>query len=62
MEKKSWDLDIEHEHDNREDVGVLHSNPEIVQGLLVVLVGAMDSRGLIKDNYKMHHLHKDIAL
>jgi hypothetical protein len=62
MEKKSWDLGIEHEHDNREDVGVLHSNPEIVQGLLVVLVGAMDSRGLIKDNYKMHHLHKDIAL
>ena len=59
MEKKSWDLDIEHEHDNREDVGVLHSNPEIVQGLLVVLVGAIDSRGLIKDNYNMHHLHTD---
>jgi hypothetical protein len=38
-------------------VGVLHSNPEIVQGLLVVLVGDMDSRWLLKDNYKMHHLH-----
>jgi len=37
--KKSRDLGIE--YDSREDVGVLHSNPEIVQGLLVVLVGAM---------------------
>jgi hypothetical protein len=47
--KKSRELGIEHEHNNREDVnredvGVLHSNPEIVQGLLVVLVGDMDSR------------------
>ena len=37
--KKSRDLGIE--HDSSEDVGVLHGNPEIVQGLLVVLVGAM---------------------
>ena len=55
--KKSRDLGIE--YDSREDVGVLHSNPEIVQGLLVVLMGAMDSRGLIKDNYNMHHLHTE---
>jgi hypothetical protein len=48
--KKNRDLGIEHEHDSRDDVGVLHSNPEIVQ-----VMGAMD-RGLIMDNYKMHHL------
>jgi hypothetical protein len=35
--KKNRDLGIEHEHDSRDDVGVLHSNPEIVQ-----VMGAMD--------------------
>ena len=37
--KRCRDLGIE--HDSTEDAGVLHSNPEIVQGPLVVLVGAM---------------------